>query len=185
VSVVRALVVVDSMFGNTYQVGVSVKEGLCEVHPSVQARVLRASDVHSGDVAGVDLLVVGTPTHWRGVPSQRTHHQYLRDADEAAGVTRIGTPIDRAASGMRVRDWIGTLPHVDSGRAATFDTRLARPLAGGAAPRLARRLARLGYTLTGEPAGFFVTGMEGPLRSGELDRAADWGYRLLAPLLAT
>jgi hypothetical protein len=79
---------------------------------------------------------------------------------------------------------LGTLPYVDEGRAASFDTRFARPFAGGAAPRLARRLARLGYTLTGEPTGFIVTGMEGPLRPGERDRARDWGHDLIATLLA-
>jgi hypothetical protein len=181
---VRVLVVVESLFGNTYLLGASVGDGLRDVHPSVQARVLRVGDVQADDLAGVDLLVVGAPTHWRGVPSQRTQHQYLRESDVAAGVTRIGTPIDPSAAGVRVRDWLATLPHVDAGRAASFDTRLARPFAGGAAPRIGRRLARLGYILTGEPAGFFVTGMEGSLRPGELDRAADWGYGLLAPLLA-
>jgi hypothetical protein len=181
---VRVLVVVESMFGNTFLVGASVVEGLLDVHPSVKADVVRVVEVQADDVAGVDLLVVGAPTHWRGIPSQRTQHQYLNEVDPAAGVTRIGTPIDPSAAGLRMRDWLGILPNVKSGRGAAFDTRLARPFAGGAAPRLGRRLTRLGYTLTSEPAGFVVTGMEGPLRPGELDRARAWGYRLLAPLLA-
>ncbi len=180
----RVLVVVESMFGNTYRVGASVVEGLRDVHPSVTAHVVRVTDVRAVDVAEADLLVVGAPTHSRGVPSQRTQHQYVSEADLAAGVTRIGTPIDPSAAQMRVRDWLGTLPPVEADRAAAFDTRMARPFAGGAAPRLARRLARLGYTLTGEPTGFFVAGMEGPLRPGELDRAKGWGYELLSSLLA-
>ena len=148
------------------------------------AYVVRVNDVLAADVADADLLVVGAPTHWRGIPSQRTQHEYLSEAGLAAGVTRIGTPIDPSAAPTRMRDWLGTLPPVEADRAAAFDTRLARPFAGGAAPRLAGRLARLGYTLTGEPTGFFVIGMEGPLRPGELDRAQDWGYELLSPLLA-
>jgi hypothetical protein len=166
---VRVLVVVESMFGNTFSVGASIVDGLRAVHPSVTADLVRVGDVRAADVVGVDLLVVGAPTHWFGVPSQRTQHQYLRDTDLAASVTRIGTPIDPSAAGIRVRDWLGTLAHVDAGRAA---------------PRLARRLTRLGYTLTGEPTGFIVTGMEGPLRAGERDRARKWGHRLIAPLLA-
>jgi hypothetical protein len=165
-------------------VGSSIVDGLREVHPSVTAHVLRVGDAQAADVGGVDLLVVGVPTHWFGIASRRTQHQYLRDTDVAATVTRIGTPIDPSAAGIRVRDWLGTLAHVDAGRAAAFDTRLARPFSGGAAPRLARRLTRLGYTLTGESTGFIVTGMEGPLRSGELDRARMWGHQLIAPLLA-
>ncbi len=81
----RVLVVVESMFGNTYQIGASVEDGLCRVHKPVQGRVLRVSNVHADDVAGMDVLVVGAPTHWRGVPSERSHHQHLSDADEAAG----------------------------------------------------------------------------------------------------
>jgi hypothetical protein len=181
---VRALVVVESLFGNTYAVGASVVDGLNGVHPSVTADMARVGDVQSADVAGVDLLVVGVPTHWFGVPSQRTRNQYLSESEVVASVTRIGTLIDPSAAGVRVRDWLTTLAHVDSGRAAAFDTRLARPFSGGAAPRLARRLVRLGYTLTGEPTGFIVTGMEGPLRVGELDRARSWGHNLIAPLLA-
>jgi hypothetical protein len=181
---VRVLVVVESMFGNTYSVGSSIVDGLRAVHPSVTADLMRVGDVRAADVVGVDVLVVGVPTHWFGIPSQRTQHQYLRDTDVAASVTRIGTPIDPSAAGIRVRDWLGTLAHVDAGRAAAFDTRLARPFSGGAAPRLARRLTRLGYTLTGEPTGFIVTGMEGPLRAGERDRARRWGHQLIAPLLA-
>jgi hypothetical protein len=85
------------------------------------------------------------------VPSLRREHQYLGDRSLAVGVTGLGTPIDPSATGVRVRDWLRRLSRVDAGRAASLDTRFARP----------------GYTLTGEPTGFIVTGTEGP-QAGQL-----------------
>ena len=58
---------------------------------------------------------------------------------------------------------------------ATFDTRLDSRFSGGAAPRIARAARRAGGSVFGEPTGFVVTGMTGPLRDGETDRARSWG----------
>ncbi len=85
---VRVLVVVESMFGNTFSIGSSVVEGLRGVRPCVSADLVRVGEVGAADVAGVDVLVVGVPTHWFGIPSQRTQQQYLRESDVAASVTR-------------------------------------------------------------------------------------------------
>lgn len=175
----HVVVVVESMFGNTYSVGEAIAAGLRSGHPSVSADLVRTTEVALEQVSGADLLVVGAPTHWFGVPSQRTQHQYLKDSDLAAGRSRAGNPLDPSAAGVRVRDWLATLPRVVSARAAAFDTRLARPLSGGAAPRIARTLSSRGYMITCNPMGFIVTGMEGPLRAGEVDRAREWGKDLL------
>ena len=80
-------------------------------------------------------------------------------------------------------------------RAAAFDTRLdmaevdsrvlrlAVKVAGDnawAATRIADQLAKAGATLAAEPEGFIVEGTEGPLRAGELERAAEWAGQLVA-----
>lgn len=58
-----------------------------------------------------------------------------------------------------------------------FDTRmtlfLLRPF-GFAAPKIAQRIRSLGGTVIGEAAGFIVSGGEGPLAEGELERAQRW-----------
>lgn len=59
-------------------------------------------------------------------------------------------------------------------------TRLDRPLAGGAAPRIARALRRLGYELVAAPEWFIVEDMAGPLRAGELERATAWASHVVA-----
>lgn len=177
----RAVVVVESMFGNTYSIAEAVAHGLRAAHPSVDADVVRVADADRDVLVGADLLVVGAPTHWFGVPSVRTQRQYLKDADLNAGRTGQGARLDPSAGGPRVRDWLLTLAPVSEGSAAAFDTRLARPLSGGAAPKIGRALTSHGYRLVQPPEGFLVTGMEGPLRPGELDRAKTWGACLFVP----
>jgi hypothetical protein len=179
VTAVRAVVVVESLFGNTYSIAEAVAEGLRAGHPSVAANVVRVADLAPGPQVEADMLIVGAPTHWFGVPSERTLRQYLKSADLDTGRTRLGTPLDPSAGGPRVRDWLLTLRHVSERSATAFDARLARPLSGGAAPKISRALASHGYRLVLPPEGFLVTGMEGPLPSGELERARAWGVNLL------
>jgi len=45
---------------------------------------------------------------------------------------------------------------------------------GYAAKSIANRLKKKGGDLIMPPEGFLVTGEEGPLQEGELERAADW-----------
>ena len=78
-----------------------------------------------------------------------------------------------------MREWLTSLPAAQRGRrAAAFDTRLPSRLAGGAARSAARELRKHGYQLATKAEGFVVTGTEGPLRDGELDRARAWGAGL-------
>jgi hypothetical protein len=50
---------------------------------------------------------------------------------------------------------------------------------GYAAKPIGERLVKKGGDLNMPPEGFFVTGTEGPLKEGELERAADWARQLL------
>jgi len=64
---------------------------------------------------------------------------------------------------------------------AAFDTRLTTRLVGifgYAAARIANSLKRNGGTLIASPEGFFVKGKEGPLKEGELERAARWAKEI-------
>jgi hypothetical protein len=54
-------------------------------------------------------------------------------------------------------------------------------LFGYAAIPIANRLRKKGGELALPPEGFIVEGTEGPLRRGELERAADWARQLVAP----
>jgi nucleotide-binding universal stress UspA family protein len=54
-----------------------------------------------------------------------------------------------------------------------------RFMTGSAAKVMAKKLQENGGSLLLDPESFFVKGMEGSLRSGELDRAATWARMLL------
>ena len=53
-----------------------------------------------------------------------------------------------------------------------------RTLTGSAAKGIAKRLRHHGFEPVAEPESFFVHGTEGPLKDGELERAAAWARAL-------
>jgi hypothetical protein len=65
-------------------------------------------------------------------------------------------------------------PDLEGASVAVFDTRTRTTVFGYAAPRMAKRLKRSGGNLVAPPEGFLVLGIEGPLKDGELERAARW-----------
>ena len=80
------------------------------------------------------------------------------------------------------RDWLRDLPQRPR-QAAAFDTRVhgSPLLTGSASHGIGRRLQRHGYNVVGTES-FVVTGTEGPLAEGELDRARAWGAELAQAL---
>jgi flavodoxin len=67
-------------------------------------------------------------------------------------------------------------------KVAAFDTRVTSKFAkifGNAAGRMAGRLTKKGGDLVVPAEGFFVTGTKGPLKEGELERAANWAKEIL------
>jgi flavodoxin I len=119
-----------------------------------EVQVARVGQVDAGILEAVDLLVIGSPTHG-SLPSEA-----------AQGLmTRLGSPAREGA------------------KAATFDTRLTWGFLrryGFAADRLADTLKEKGWTLVGEPGGFFVKGLKkGPLKRGEAERASAWAKGLV------
>jgi hypothetical protein len=161
-----ALVAVESVFGNTRRIAEAVARGLAEALGET-GRV-RIADVSGGAgcADGVDLLVVGGPTHAFAMTRLSTRRSAAEQAGGGALAAEIG-----------LREWLAALPEPAKGaRAAAFDTRMDRPrLPGSAAVGATRRLRRRGYHLVAPPETFRVTGTRGPLREGELDRARDWG----------
>ncbi|QWF77927.1 flavodoxin family protein [Amycolatopsis sp. CA-230715] len=163
----HALVVYESMFGNTEHIAESVVDGLSA---GVSATIAEAGTMSALPDDPVDLLVVGAPTHAFGLPGPRTREDAARQAP------------GKAVNGNGVREWLDTLPAAGSGAvAATFDTRLAKPrwLPGSAARRAAARLRRLGYRVVAVET-FFVTGTQGPLKNGEAARARLWASNLVS-----
>jgi hypothetical protein len=167
-----ALIVTESLFGNTLAIAEAIGSGIAEVHGVETVRVLHASEAPPELPAEVDLLVVGAPTHLLSLPNVRSRH----DAQTKGAAFTPPTG---------VREWIASVVIPDGLRVATFDTsiptRLRRGTAAGAA---ALALRGRGAVTTVGPS-FFVTGMEGPLADGELTRATAWGRELAGAVART
>src|SRR5215218_8498636 len=63
----RVAVVYESLYGNTHAVAAAVAAGVTDARPDAQVDVLRVDDADARQVAGADLLIVGGPTHMRGM----------------------------------------------------------------------------------------------------------------------
>ena len=173
----RALVVYESMYGNTHTVAVSIAAGLSTRHDVTLVSVTRATPEL---VAGADLLVVGGPTHMHGMSSAASR----RMAADTAGKQGSGLTMDPDADGPGVRGWLDGLGSPGMGHealAAAFDTRFdGVPLLTGRAGRgIARLLARDGYRLFAAPESF-VVGKQNTLLDGEAARARAWGAMIAA-----
>jgi hypothetical protein len=75
-----------------------------------------------------------------------------------------------------MRSWLAALAR-GQGQAAAFETRLWWS-PGSAAKTILQELQKAGYTPLAKPQRFIVNGAYGPLRTGELERARQWGAAL-------
>jgi len=118
-----------------------------------EVKVLRVDEANPSELKTIDLLIVGSPTQG-GRPTPA-----IRDL-----LNKVPEP---SLQGINV---------------AAFDTRISTKLVGVfgyAAGRIAGNLKGKGGTLIASPEGFFVKGTKGPLKEGELERAAGWAKGIL------
>ncbi|WP_166874192.1 flavodoxin family protein [Salinibacterium sp. ZJ450] len=165
----KAFVVYESMFGNTEAVARAVAEGLGDF---VQVQL---ADIASSPAIpeGVDLIVAGGPTHAFSMTRESTREDAVRQ-----GATHGST-------GTGLREWLDALPAGEHTQLmATFDTRVdkVRHLPGSAAKGAAKLAHRHGYPAAAHAESFWVSGVDGPLLDGELERATRWGEQLGALL---
>jgi flavodoxin len=146
----NAFVLYDSVFGNTEKITQAIAAAL-----GTQATPV--SQAEAGELRGLDLLVVGSPT---------------RGFRPTEGISKM----------------LNGLPknHLTGVRVAAFDTRIVLETidskalrflvdkGGYAAKTIAKALVKQGGVLAAPAEGFFVTGEQGPLKDGELERAAAW-----------
>jgi flavodoxin I len=150
----KALVVYDTFFGNTEQIARAVGNALGSAQ---EVSTLPVGEVQGQQLAGLQLLVVGSPT--RGFRPTPKITDFLKGlAGDSLGGVKV----------------------------AAFDTRIAPgdinssvlralvKLGGYAAKPIAERLRKRGGELVVPPEGFAVKGTEGPLAEGELERATQW-----------
>ncbi len=157
----KALIVYDSFFGNTEQIAQAMGHALGSPE---DVEVLRVSDVKPEQLTGAALLVVGSPT--RGFRPTPAISNLLKSIPK------------NGLKGVKVAafDTRFTMDEIES---SVFILRILVKRFGYAAKPIADRLKKKGGELIMPPEGFFVEGTEGPLKEGELERAADWAQRLI------
>jgi len=155
---VKAFIVVESVFGNTRLIAEAIADGL----RSVGAEALVISACEAPWTVTCDLLVLGAPTHFRGLPSPRSREQAV--ARGAADVPPTG-----------LREWLATADLTSAKKVAFFDTVSARRWAGSAA-RAMRRAVPGGKRM--ERRSFVVGGDVPVLDEGEIESARAWGAAL-------
>ncbi len=179
----KALLVYESMFGNTEQIARAVAEGLSRRLP-VQALDVGSAPLTLG--SDISLVVVGGPTHVFGLSRVDT------SADRRVAPHPDGrvTPVEGrnpavVTHGRGLRTWLEGVHVGASGvAAAAFDTRVNRPRLPGSAARAAdRQMRRQGMRPIVLPRSFHVCRTTGPLADGDSEQARQWGEQVAVELL--
>ena len=167
----RALVVYESMYGNTHVIASNIEDGLRATHEVTLVPVTAATREL---VSHADLLVVGGPTRTHGLSRAGSR----RMAAQAARKEASGLTLDPDASGPGLREWLKGMADGPA-LAAAFDTRInGVPVATGRASRgIGRLLKRHGYRIIAAPESFLI-GEQDTLLAGEASRARRWGAAL-------
>jgi hypothetical protein len=169
----RAVVVYESMYGNTHLIADAIGAGL---RTAFDVRVVPVSHAGPEVIADADLVVVGGPTHAHGMSRATTRKAAVQAADKPVG----GLTVEPDALGPGLREWFGSLGRYQV-RAAAFDTRVHGPaaLTGRASKGVAHLLREHGFDVVAEPESFLVTRKD-RLEPHEQDRARDWAAKLAA-----
>jgi flavodoxin len=122
------------------------------LEPNHKVRVVDAKEARTVSAEGIDLLVVGAPTQMNGL---RLLVRAFTDALGPLGYTDVA--------------------------AAAFDTRMGVDTDRNLQSKvIAGHLEDAGCRLVAPPESFLVTGLEGPIAAGELERAATWARSIAA-----
>ncbi len=159
----KAVVVYESLWGNTAAIARAIAEGL-----GPEARALSTAEATPEALQGVELIIGGSPLFAFRLPTDEMRENIRSKAET------FPTPPDLSAPSMR--DWLETVP-AGQGQCAGFETRIWWS-PGSAARAILQGLKKAGYAPMVRPKRFRVTGMTGPLKAGEIERARKWGARL-------
>lgn len=150
----KTLIVYDSVFGNTEKIANAIGDSLSS---QGNLEVLKVTDTKLEQLQGINLLIVGSPT--RAFKPTKAIVDFLiqipsnalKEINVAAFDTRVNTTDVNSK--------------VLNGFVKIF---------GYAAKPIADKLQKKGGNLIIPPEGFYVKDSEGPLKDGELERAAEW-----------
>lgn len=146
----NAIVVYFSKFGNTKKVAEAIAQGL---EQDKNVRIVSSDELVPVDFDGVDLVVMGSPTHKMNLPES------VRQVfDQLPHKIIKGKLIAAFDTSYKMSGWLN---HFTAGK------------------KLTRKLRKLGGKRITPPEIFLVAEREGPLFEGEIARAKEWGTSIL------
>ncbi len=163
----KALVVYESLWGNTASVAESIAAGI-----GPGARAVPTGSVDATQVVDADLIVAGAPVLGFSLPTDAMRDNVAR--------TEAGAPRPPDLSQPSMRSWLESLP-AGQARTAAFETRIWWS-PRGATGDIEKRFERAGYHRISPAKKFLVEDKYGPLRAGELEKAHAWGQQLARSL---
>ena len=157
------LILYDSVFGNTEQIALAMKDSVAKPHTAVAVK----PDAFSLELLkDLDIFIVGSPTRaFRPTPAITNLLKKL--------------PLDALAQGIHTTAF-DTRVSLEDANSKFLNFMVS--LFGYAAKPIDALLVKHGGTQLAEPAWFFVEGKEGPLKAKEKERAAIWINELIAKL---
>lgn len=146
----KTLVVYFSKFGNTHKIAETIARSISN---NGDARMIEFDSLSEKDLEGLDLLVMGSPTHNMNLPKA------VKPVFEMLPKRILpGTPVAAFDTSYKMSWWLNRFT---------------------ASKRLAGKLRKLGGKLVVPTEIFHVTEREGPLYEGELERAQAWSRLIL------
>lgn len=159
----RALMIIESSFGNVAATGKAIADGLRSEGGEVA--VVAVADAPQQVPTGTDLLLVGGPTHNRTLSTSVTRGLAAADG---------GQP-----SQVGIRDWLDGAQLPEGLRVAAFGTASGRAWMNGSSAKTAAKIIRQRHPDIEVSTQMFVVGAsKGPLAPGESELAQLWGAKL-------
>lgn len=158
----KMLIVYDSFFGNTENIAQEISQVVNQSLISVELRTLRVSDVNPEHLNGLHVLIVGSPT--RGFRPTKPIMEFINQIpDQGLRNVKVAAFDTRVSSADVNSRALKTLVKVFGYATETLDAKLRKK--GG------------NRIISSE--GFFVKDTEGPLKEGEIERAANWARNIV------
>ncbi|MFC1485858.1 flavodoxin family protein [Candidatus Latescibacterota bacterium] len=155
----QALIIYDTYFSNTEQIARAIGDS---IGSGADVTIVKVSEATPEQVRGTNLLIVGSPT--RAFRPSPAIAKFLKSIPRQ-GLT--GVRVAAFDTGISLDDVNPRL------------LKLLMKCFGYAAKPIAAKLVSKGGELAVPPEGFFVGDTKGPLKEGEVERAREWGWRVV------
>jgi hypothetical protein len=164
----KAVVVYESLWGNTAAVAAAIAGGLGE-----GARAISTADATAEAIAGADLVVAGAPLLGFSLPTEKMLDGIRANPGLGAPPPDLSHPL--------MRTWLAgpaaALGRASKPLAAAFETAIWWS-PGSSAKTILKELEAVGCRPLAKGHRFVVGAKYGPLRKGELEAAREWGTEL-------